>query len=65
MNYASRSLGCRNPSHGTIYVEQTGVNHKTPDDAVRNGVFLIPGDRRTEGQISDENVAFNTTLSNL
>jgi ribose transport system ATP-binding protein len=58
-------FGVLQPTTGMICVEAKPVSHQTPEDAVRNGVFLIPGDRRTEGQISDENVSFNITLSNL
>jgi ribose transport system ATP-binding protein len=58
-------FGVLQPAGGTITVSDKQVSFKSPDDAVKSGVFLIPGDRRTEGQISDENVAFNITLSNL
>ena len=37
----------------------------SPSDAIANGLFLVPGDRRAEGQISDESVSFNVILSNM
>jgi ribose transport system ATP-binding protein len=50
---------------GKIIIGRKEVVHRSTGDAVQNGVFLIPGDRRNEGQISDESIAFNITLSNL
>jgi ABC-type sugar transport system ATPase subunit len=37
----------------------------SPSDAIASGLFLVPGDRRAEGQISDEPVSFNVILSNM
>ena len=50
---------------GTITIHARRVVHRSPAEAIRNGLFLIPGDRRREGQIDDEPVAFNMTLANL
>jgi ABC-type sugar transport system ATPase subunit len=58
-------FGVMQPSGGKIYIEGQEVKLKSADEAVKSGIFLIPGDRRTEGLISEENVSFNTTLSNL
>jgi ABC-type sugar transport system ATPase subunit len=41
------------------------IRVKSSTEAINQGIFLIPGDRRQEGQISDEPVFFNVSLSNL
>lgn len=50
---------------GTITIRGRRVIHRSTARAIANGLFLIPGDRRTEGQIADEAVSFNMTLANL
>ncbi len=52
-------------STGAIFINGRQTDYRSVDGAVRSGLFLVPGDRRNEGQISDESIAFNTTLSNL
>jgi ribose transport system ATP-binding protein len=58
-------FGVLSPRAGRIKVKGKEVQHRSVSDAVRNGIFLIPGDRRIEGQILNESIAFNTTLANL
>ncbi len=58
-------FGVLRPTAGSLCLEQKQVAPRSPHEAVGLGIFLVPGDRRVEGQISDENIAFNTTLSNL
>jgi ribose transport system ATP-binding protein len=58
-------FGIMQPSSGTLCLGGEEIAPKSAHEAVSLGIFLVPGDRRNEGQISDENVAFNTTLSNL
>ena len=41
------------------------IKVRSSSEAIDQGIFLIPGDRRQEGQISDESVFFNVSLSNL
>ena len=50
---------------GTVEIAGRGVEFRSTADAIAAGLFLIPGDRRREGQIADESVAFNTVLANL
>ena len=57
--------GVLQPAAGALTKEGKAIQLKNPADAIRAGIFLVPGDRRHEGQISDESIAFNTTLSNL
>jgi len=50
---------------GTTEINGRKVALGSPSDAIAGGLFLVPGDRRTEGQISDESVSFNVILSNM
>ena len=50
---------------GSIVMHGRAVVHRSAGDAIDDGLFLIPGDRRAEGQIADEAVSFNMTLANL
>ena len=50
---------------GTTEINGRAAALDSPSDAIANGLFLIPGDRRAEGQISDESVSFNVVLSNM
>ena len=50
---------------GTMTIGGRPVRHRSTSDAIANGLFLVPGDRRQEGQIADESVSFNMILSNM
>lgn len=50
---------------GTMTIGGRPVRHRSTSDAIGNGLFLVPGDRRQEGQIADESVSFNMILSNM
>ena len=50
---------------GTMTIGGRAVRHRSTSDAIGNGLFLVPGDRRTEGQIADESVSFNMVLANM
>jgi ribose transport system ATP-binding protein len=58
-------FGLTPPTSGKMHVKGKQVRFNTVTEAIRQGVFLIPGDRRAQGQISDETVTFNLTLSAL
>ena len=58
-------FGALRPSSGTILVGGKPVAFKCPRDALRAGIFLVPGDRRTEGLTPTRDVAFNMTLAKL
>ena len=62
---AKTLFGIFQPSGGTISIHRTKVRLKSPTDAINKGIFLIPGDRRTEGLIAVEPMYFNVSLSNL
>jgi ABC-type sugar transport system ATPase subunit len=50
---------------GTFRLNDREIRLRSSSEAIEQGIFLIPGDRRQEGQISDEPVFFNVSLSNL
>ncbi len=50
---------------GVVRKGGKAIRLKSSLDGVRNGLYLIPGDRREEGQIGTESVSFNMTLSKL
>lgn len=52
-------------SDGVIEIKGHPVNMKSAADAIKNGVLLVPGDRRQEGLVGDEPVRFNVSISNL
>jgi ribose transport system ATP-binding protein len=58
-------FGILKPDDGRILINNQDVRLNSPIEALKNGIFLVPGDRRIEGQILDESVAFNITLANL
>lgn len=58
-------FGAVRPDHGQILIKGEPVTLKGPDDALRRGIFLVPGDRRTEGLTLSRDVGFNMTLANL
>lgn len=58
-------FGAQPVTAGTITLEGQGMRFRSPADALAAGVFLVPGDRRTEGLAMNDDVVFNTTLANL
>ena len=50
---------------GAFALNGREIRVRSSTEAINQGIFLIPGDRRQEGQISDEPVFFNVSLSNL
>lgn len=58
-------FGAIQPDTGELRLRGKPVRFTSPAQALRAGIFLVPGDRRTEGLTLDENVIFNTTVANL
>lgn len=58
-------FGVLRPDEGKFFINDEEIILRTPIDALENGIFLVPGDRRIEGQILNESVSFNVTLANL
>ncbi len=58
-------FGIHPKSAGRIMINGRPARFTTAGEAIEEGVFLIPGDRRTQGQIGDQPVYFNISLANL
>ena len=50
---------------GTVLLRGREVTLRSPGDAVRHGIGLVPEDRRRQGVALDASVAENTTLASL
>jgi len=62
---AKTLFGAIKPTSGKIKLLGKHISYKNPQQALAKGVFLVPGDRRTEGLVLSDDVTFNTTLANL
>jgi ribose transport system ATP-binding protein len=58
-------FGVRHVTGGTIAVDGREVQVKSPRDAIRAGVLLVPEDRRLNGLVLESGVGFNISLPNL
>ncbi len=58
-------LGIDKPESGEVYVRGKKVKYRTFADAIRDGLGLIPEDRKLQGLIQRMSVKQNTTLVNL
>lgn len=47
---------------GEIFLNGTKISNKSPRDAIRNGIALVPEDRKKYGLITSLSVKFNLTL---
>lgn len=50
---------------GQIFIENKYVTINSPVDAVRQGLGLVPEDRKSQGLLSEMSVAENMTITNL
>lgn len=50
---------------GEIYIEGKKVAIKTPTDAIKHGIALVPEDRKMEGLYPVQSVKFNSTIEVL
>jgi ribose transport system ATP-binding protein len=61
----AKALFGANPiSGGEMAIADKPARPSSPKEALRNGLFLVPGDRRIEGLALTENSIFNITLAN-
>ena len=58
-------LGIDKPESGEIYVRGKRVKYHTFSDAIRDGLGLIPEDRKLQGLVQIMSVKKNTTLVNM
>lgn len=62
----SKSMFGVEPAHtGTIRVEGREVSPRSPREALKDGIFLVPGDRRSEGLTLTQNSVFNIKMADL
>jgi ABC-type sugar transport system ATPase subunit len=58
-------FGAVKPSEGTIVLKGEGKKFRSPNDAIKNGIFLVPGDRQTEGYVGDQSIENNITMAKM
>lgn len=58
-------FGARSYSKGEVYLNGEKVHFKNPMQAIKAGVALVPEDRKKQGLVLGNSVAFNMTLSSL
>ena len=58
-------LGIDKPESGEVYVRGKKVHYRTFADAIRDGLGLIPEDRKLQGLVQSMSVKRNTTLVNM
>jgi ribose transport system ATP-binding protein len=55
-------FGTRHATGGTLELPDTGPGPRSPTDAARRGVALVPADRRNQGLMLDRSVERNVSL---
>ncbi|AMY71997.1 sugar ABC transporter ATP-binding protein [Frigidibacter mobilis] len=63
--FAKAVFGVTPPDSGTVRLHGQPVTLKSPRQALDAGLFLVPGDRRTEGLVLSRPALFNVPLANL
>lgn len=58
-------FGAEPSDTGTLKVEGTPITVSSPRQALQKGLFLVPGDRRSEGLNLTRSTIFNTTVAKL
>lgn len=58
-------FGAMTITDGTIHIKGKRVTNKTPHQAVKNGIGLVPEERRKEGVLVGEPIYKNLTAANL
>lgn len=58
-------FGIEKITHGKIYLNNKEVRIKHPWNAIKNGIFMVPQSRRTEGLFVDLNITTNMVACNL
>lgn len=57
-----RSIFGANPSEGTVIVQGSPYERRTPARSVDRGIAFVPGDRKVEGIIPAQSIASNLTM---
>jgi len=62
---AQAIFGVQRPLAGQIFLDGSAIEIADPAAAIRQGLFLVPEDRRTAGLVADFSVRENVTLPSL
>lgn len=62
---AGLMAGARSPTSGHMTIDGEQVRFKSPRDAIRVGIGLLPQDRKAQGFVPDMSVASNISLASL
>lgn len=63
--FAKALFGAIPVESGSIAIRGRPIAPRSPREALKEGIFLVPGDRRVEGLALTETSVFNITLANL
>ena len=58
-------FGALKGSEGEIFVNGREIKITSPKQAIKNKIFLIPGDRQSEGYVGDQSIASNITMAKI
>jgi ABC-type sugar transport system ATPase subunit len=58
-------FGLDKPNNGTMFLHGLPYAPRNPGSAIRQGVALVPEERRTQGLILKDSIDFNLSLTNL
>ena len=58
-------FGADRPDSGTIEINGKAISPRSPRDAVRAGVGLVPEDRKMQGVVLDKSIRINSTMARL
>lgn len=58
-------IGADRPVSGEIYLEGKKIVNKDPGDAEKNGIVMVPEDRKTQGILANLGVGENITIGSL
>ncbi len=58
-------FGSSKCTKGSMSLYSKQYSPKNPEDAVKNGIVIVPEERRSEGLITNKSVGFNLNLPNL
>jgi len=62
---AQTAFGIQRAQGGSIFLDGAPLNLRTPRDAIRLGIYLVPEDRRNSGLLTGMSVRENITLPDL
>src|SRR5262249_18033854 len=58
-------FGIDRPQAGELRLDGRVISVRSPRDAIANGIFLVPEDRKRSGLVLESSVTENITLANL